>query len=136
VKVSTTHKPISTTVLISMTDVVFLLLLFLMIASNFVTQAGIPVRLPGSSSAVKQSGAIINIVYAGVNDISINNMHLSLAEFSRQLPGFRSGKEQTVRLFAGKGTTLQELISLMDIIRQTGFEKISIATIRQTQKRK
>jgi len=39
-KLRVSKQRISTTMLISMTDVIFLLLLFLLIASNFVSQTG------------------------------------------------------------------------------------------------
>ncbi|MDD4309636.1 MAG: biopolymer transporter ExbD, partial [Candidatus Cloacimonetes bacterium] len=38
-----------------MTDVIFLLLLFLLIASNFASQTGLPIKLPGSTTSVRQS---------------------------------------------------------------------------------
>ncbi len=62
-KMRVSKQRISTTMLISMTDVIFLLLLFLLIASNFVSQTGLPIKLPGSSTAVRQSYQTLLITY-------------------------------------------------------------------------
>lgn len=129
-KVETTHKRISTTVLISLTDVIFLLLIFLMLASNFITQSGINVRLPGSSSGVEQNLRTLEVVYNNRDDIVLNSIKMNLEQFQSDLPYYFKDKEQVVRLISDKGTSLQEVIGIMDIIRNTGFEKITIATIK------
>jgi len=127
-KVQTTKKKISETFLISMTDVVFLLLIFLMLTSNFVTQAGIKVRLPGSTSGTQQAGEIIHITYINPSQIILNDKMMDINQLRILLPGFFHSKEQTVRLYTDQNTVLQEVIGIMDIIRNTGFEKITIAT--------
>ena len=129
-KVETTHKRISTSVLISLTDVIFLLLIFLMLASNFITQSGINVKLPGSSSGIQQNLRTLEVVYNNRDDIVINNIKMNLEQFQTDLPFYFKDKEQVVRLISDKDTSLQEVISIMDILRNTGFEKITIATIK------
>ncbi len=129
-KVETKHKRISTSVLISLTDVIFLLLIFLMLASNFITQSGINVRLPGSSSGVQQNLRTLEVVYNNRDDIVINNIKMNLEQFQTDLPFYFKDKEQVVRLVSDKSTSLQEVIGIMDILRNTGFEKITIATIK------
>ncbi|MFB3844146.1 MAG: ExbD/TolR family protein [Candidatus Cloacimonadaceae bacterium] len=127
-KVETTKKKIASTYLTSMTDVIFLLLIFLMLASNFITQTGINVRLPGSSSGVQHNLKAIEVIYNKDHQIIINNILMDMEQFKSVLPTYFLNKDQVVRLVADKDASLQEVISLMDIIRNTGFEKITIAT--------
>jgi biopolymer transport protein ExbD len=127
-KVETTHKRISTSILISLTDVIFLLLIFLMLASNFITQSGINIRLPGSSSGVQQNLRTLEVVYNNRDDIVLNNIKMNLEQFQMDLPLYFKTNEQVVRLIADKSISLQEVIGIMDILRNTGFEKITIAT--------
>ena len=50
-KLEISKKKISSTVLISMTDVIFLLLIFLLIASNFAAQTGLRLNTPSAKTS-------------------------------------------------------------------------------------
>ena len=127
-KVNTSKRKISTTVLISMTDVIFLLLIFLLIASNFSSQTGIPVKLPGSSSASRQTHQVLNLVYRGGDTVDFNGRTLPISDLQATLkPEFKS-PDQVVRLSSQKTAELQNVIRVMDAIRSAGFEKIFVAT--------
>lgn len=127
-KITPNSKKISVTYLISLTDVIFLLLIFLMLASNFVTQTGITVKLPGSSSANQLSVKALEVIYSNTQDVRINGIRMNIEGFQKALPAHFQSKEQNVRLLAAKTTPLEEVIGVMDIIRNAGFEKITIAT--------
>lgn len=127
-KLSVASKNIITSVLISMTDVIFLLLLFLLIASNFTAQTGLPFRLPGSSSQKRQTMQILNLVYTGEGVISYRGETYDLRSLGPALKKDFRNSEQVVRLSAAKSTPLQDVISIMDIIRDAGYERIFVAT--------
>jgi len=129
-KVTTTHKRISATYLTSLTDVIFLLLIFIMVASNFVTQAGLNVQLPGSSSDIQQTLKSIEIVCKEKDKIILNNILMDFEQFKSILPLYYTDKEQVVRLICDKEIILQDVVTIMDIIRNSGFDKITIATIK------
>jgi len=132
-KVETTHKKISSTILISLTDVIFLLLIFLMLASNFLTQTGLNVRLPGSSSGIQHNLKSIEVVYNKNHEIILNSILMDVEQFKNILPTYFVSEEQVVRLMADKEVSLQDVIAVMDIIRNSGFEKITIATFKVNQ---
>lgn len=127
-KLSVASKKISTSVLISMTDVIFLLLLFLLIASNFTAQTGLSFRLPGSSSQQRQTMQILNMVYTGEGVISYRGETYDLRSLGPALKKDFRNSEQVVRLSAAKSTPLQDVISIMDTIRDAGYERIFVAT--------
>lgn len=111
-----------------MTDVIFLLLIFLLIASNFSSQTGIPVKLPGSSSATRQTHQVLNLVYAGGETVDFNGRTLPISELQLVLKPEYKSPDQVVRLSAQKTAELQNVIRVMDAIRLAGFEKIFVAT--------
>lgn len=129
-KIQTSKQKISSTMLISMTDVIFLLIIFLLIASNFTSQTGLPVKLPGSVSASRMTNLTIHIVYRDEQNILLDGKNYDLKGLELALEDLFETNEQVVRLSAEKTTDLQSLINVMDVIRLTGFEKIFVATER------
>ena len=127
-KIQLSKKKISTTLLISMTDVIFLLIIFLLIASNFASQTGLPVRLPGSVSSVRQTHQVVHIMFLDDENINFEGKIISIGELPLALRDSFVSAEQVVRLSADKEISLQTLISLMDTIRGAGYEKIFVAT--------
>lgn len=127
-KLSLSKKKISTTMLISMTDVIFLLIIFLLIASNFASQTGLPIRLPGSVSADRQTLETINITYFQDGTLYYNGKSISMEQLSSSLQSDFQDEQQVVRLSAEDDMALQRVIAVMDIIRQSGFERIFVAT--------
>ncbi len=127
-KLGISSKKISSTVLISMTDVIFLLLIFILVASNFTVQTGLPFKLPGSVSRQRHTEDILHIIYANDQDILFNEASYSLEDLGPALRDEFVHEAQVVRLSADEATPLQNIISVMDVIRGAGFERIFIAT--------
>ncbi len=114
--------------LISMSDVVFLLLIFLLIASNFASQTGLPIKLPGSSTAVRQSYQTMVITYYGDGRLFLSEQPLTMSELPQRLQQLYQSPEQVVRISTESNVPVQKLINLMDVIRAAGFERIFVAT--------
>lgn len=127
-KLKLSKQKISSTMLISMTDVIFLLLVFLLIASNFASQTGLPVRLPGSRSSERHTLQTISIKYFSNGQVFYNEMETTLSELQELLKLDYMDSTQVVRISAESDIPLQQVINLMDIIRSTGFERIFVAT--------
>lgn len=126
--IKTSKKKISTTILISMTDVIFLLIIFLLIASNFASQTGLPIRLPGSQSAVRQTHQVIQIAYASHEHILFMGKKTDMQSLQSLLAQHFESREQMVRVSADQQTPLQTVIEIMDLIRAAGYDRIFIAT--------
>jgi len=127
-KLRVSKQRISTTMLISMTDVIFLLLLFLLIDSNFVSQTGLPIKLPGSSTAVRQSYQTLLITYYNDGRLFFMDKPITLEELKTILGQQYQNPEQVVRIAIEKQVPVQKLINLMDIVRSVGYERIFVAT--------
>ncbi|HNW25006.1 MAG: biopolymer transporter ExbD [Candidatus Cloacimonas sp.] len=127
-KLRVSKQRISTTMLISMTDVIFLLLLFLLIGSNFVSQTGLPIKLPGSSTAVRQSSPTLLITFYGDGRLFFMDKPITMEELKTILGQKYQNPEQIVRIAIEKQVPVQKLINLMDIVRSVGYERIFVAT--------
>ena len=133
-KLRASKQRISSTMLISMTDVIFLLLLFLLIASNFASQTGLPVKLPGSTTSVRQTHQTLLITYFSDDQLYFMDKHITLGQLQVELKNKFENQEQVVRISAENTVELQKLIHLMDIVRSSGYERIFVATTEQENK--
>ncbi len=110
----------------SMTDVVFLLLIFFMLTSSFITPSGQPVNLPTSknSTIVLQK---VSVTITNKGKFFVNDKEVSLSRLKIVLRNEFAGKEGLVVLHCDKDVPVQDFISVADIA--TSLEaKVSIAT--------
>jgi biopolymer transport protein ExbD len=110
----------------SMTDIVFLLLIFFMLTATFVTPSGLPVNLPSSKSSTivlqKVSVTISSDLRYYVNDKLVNRNNLEMV-----LKNELAGKEGVVVLHVDKSVPTEHLVYVAGIA--TALEaKVSIAT--------
>lgn len=110
----------------SMTDVIFLLLIFFMLTSSFITPSGLPVNLPSSKTSTivlqKVSVTITNDLKYYINDQRINKRDLENA-IRREL----KGQEGTVTLHIDKSVPSEYLVEVAGIATSLNA-KVSVAT--------
>lgn len=111
----------------SMTDLIFLLLIFFMLTSSFVTPSGLPVNLPSSKPSTievqKVSVTITKDLRYAVNTKQVPRGALE-AELKKQL----SAPEGVVVLHIDKSVPTEELVYVAGIA--TGLKaRVSIATV-------
>lgn len=110
----------------SMTDIIFLLLIFFMLTASFVTPSGLPVNLPSS----KSSKIVIQKVSVTITkDLKyfINEKESSKDNLEVMLRDAIGDKEGLVVLHCDKDVPVEELVNIAGIA--TSLEaKITIAT--------
>jgi biopolymer transport protein ExbD len=111
----------------SMTDLIFLLLIFFMLTSSFVTPSGLPVNLPSSKPSTievqKVSVTITKDLRFAVNDKQVSRGALE-AELKKHL----ATPEGVVVLHIDKSVPTEELVYVAGIA--TGLKaRVSIATV-------
>ncbi|MCF7858349.1 MAG: biopolymer transporter ExbD [Candidatus Cloacimonetes bacterium] len=127
--IKTRKKRISTIGLISFTDVIFLLLIFLLISSNFITHSGIKVALPGSNSQQNEFNKNISLTLTKNNEIYINNDNVSWDELPEVLNRkLIEDPEQVVVVRADETVELKNVVKLLDIAKLSGTNRFFIAT--------
>ncbi len=110
----------------SMTDVVFLLLIFFMLTASFITPSGLPVNLPKS----KNSNIVIQKVSVTITrDLKyyVDDKPIKLGQLEGVLRNAFEGKEGVVVLHCDKDVPVEELVAVASVA--TGLEaRVSIAT--------
>ncbi|MDA3814697.1 MAG: biopolymer transporter ExbD [Candidatus Cloacimonetes bacterium] len=132
--IKTKKKRISSIGLIAFTDVIFLLLIFLLISSNFITHSGIKVDLPGSNSQQNEFNKNISLTLTKNNEVFINNEIVGWEE----LPAVLNRKliedpEQVVVVRADETVELKNVVKLLDIAKLSGTNRFFIATEIQVE---
>jgi len=108
-------------------DMVFLLLIFFMLTSNFVMQPGIKVNLPRAVTSEIVKYENIEIVLSGENVTYLNGKVVTQSE----LKGFlkqAAKKEQAILIKADKHASLGRVVEIWDMCRDLGVSQINIAT--------
>jgi biopolymer transport protein ExbD len=114
----------------SMTDIIFLLLIFFMLTSNFVTPSGLPVNLPSSKSSPivmqKVSVTITPDLQYFINDkpTSFENIE---PELRTLLAGTAQG-EGVVVLHVDKSVPVEHLVKVAGIATELKA-KVTLATL-------
>lgn len=111
----------------SMTDIIFLLLVFFMVSSSFIQTQGIAVNKPESSTATEEKIVVT---------ISIDQYHRyfyeqevsSLKDIEERLVrDKKNNRELSISVNADKNASINQLVKLMDIARKHKI-KLVLAT--------
>ena len=129
-KVSVKKKAITTTALISMTDVVFLLLIFLLISSNFITYTGINIDVPTSENAYADMQTHISLAINDkeeifINDVKVERVHL----ISTLRAEVEKSPEAVVMIQADQNLALNKVVDLIDSAKTAGANRFFIAAL-------
>ena len=120
------HKVQATFSMSSMTDIIFLLLIFFMLTASFVTPSGLPVSLSSSKSSTivmqKVSVTITKDLRYYVNDQRTN-----IRRLPDDLQAALNGQEGLVVLHVDKSVPTEHLINVASIATSLKA-KVSVAT--------
>ncbi|MDR2337312.1 MAG: biopolymer transporter ExbD [Deltaproteobacteria bacterium] len=114
-------------------DVVFLLLLFFSVTSSFIDLQGLKLDLPQTESQNtiemnKKSVLVISVTKDG--SIFFNKSPINLAELKKQLTRqLNTDPQQAILLQAERSSTTQQLVSVMEVINQSGGSNVSLQTV-------
>ncbi|MDX5436644.1 MAG: biopolymer transporter ExbD [Pontibacter sp.] len=112
----------------SMTDIIFLLLVFFMLTSNFVTPSGLPVSLPSSktSDIVMQK---ISITISEDLQYYLNEKPIAPESIESELSALLQGTEQgAVVLHVDKSVPVEHLAKVAGIAKDLGAS-VTLATV-------
>lgn len=110
----------------SMTDIIFLLLIFFMLTSSFITPSGLPVNLPSSetSDIVMQE---VTVTITKDFKFSVNDKVVPREQIKAELTSLLTGKKGQVVLHIDKEVPVEYLVEIGGIA--AGLEaNVSIAT--------
>lgn len=108
-------------------DVVFLLLIFFMLTSNFIFQPGIKINLPKAvtSEVIEEKNLVITV--SAEDLIYLNNRLVTLKQLKSHLEE-TARDDRPLLIKADRKASLGKVVQIWDMCRETGLTQINIAT--------
>jgi biopolymer transport protein ExbD len=114
-------------------DVVFLLLIFFLLTSNFITPEAIELSLPTSGTAAPSRTLPVVVSLDRNDELRVGEREVTLQELEAVLSQSLSNRQRkAVTLKADSTAELQRLLLVMDRIRAAGAVELSLATRPQS----
>lgn len=132
-KFERTKKPLSVFSLSSLTDIVFLLLIFFLLTSQFVVQTGVKVKLPASKMNEQSipTQMIVSLteeekVYVGSEEVDINSLSVKLDELKKNI-----ADEEHLIIRADKSVNIDLVIKVIDAAKSVNVNSFTIETEKE-----
>jgi biopolymer transport protein ExbD len=104
-----------------MIDVVFLLLVFFMLAARFGTDFALPLQTAGSGAAYSGPPRLVGV---DVNAVTLNGVAVS--DLPAALAPLMSAPDDAVLLRARGDATVQDLVRTLDELRAAGLTRLIV----------
>jgi biopolymer transport protein ExbD len=118
--------------IVPMIDIMmFLLVFFVMIVLRMIPESGVTLSLPGASTAQELPHTEVVIIIDKQGQLHVKDQVLTADQMASYLQGVKATHDTDVILAGDKGTQLQQVMSVMDIVRKAGITNIGIATQNQ-----
>ncbi len=109
-------------------DMVFILLIFFVITTNFTRQTGVDVNKPKAQSAASQGQKTIMVGITKEGTIHIHGRQVSSDGLIRVLTREVAKRpDATVVIVGDRGATLGRSVEVMDLASRAGVTKVSVA---------
>ena len=110
-------------------DMVFLLLIFFLLTSSFIIDRGIKINLPKALSSETAPDKRITVAIDSAGTVFVDQKPVLIESLQDKLKKAYTEKEtKTVYLKADKQNRVDILVHVMDIIKQSGSEKMNLIT--------
>ncbi len=135
-KLRSTRKIHARVPLTPLIDMVFLLLIFFLLTTRFITEEGISVKLPQADSTTPQIQREITVCVSKDGRIFIGKKEYTLVELYDKLKELiGSDKDKLVVVKADKEVILDKAVKVMDIAKTAGAARLCIATEKESEYR-
>lgn len=133
-KIKTHREPMTSFNTISLTDIIFLLLVFFLLSSTFVLQPGIKVQLPTTTHTDISSEKSIVISLTKDGTIYLNDELINRVELGARLRQMvLNVGNPIIALRSDKASTIENLIEVMDIAKSAGGDRFMLVTSPKEQ---
>ncbi len=117
--------------IVPMIDIMFFLLVFFMVSTVYMVQLHtIPVNLPKASSAVRQEKPnLISITVMDDGAVLYEKDTIPILEMKERIQNSLQGDPEVIFVLRGdKKATYDTVVAALDVLKNAGAHKISIAT--------
>ncbi|NKB67436.1 MAG: hypothetical protein GKR89_10275 [Candidatus Latescibacteria bacterium] len=109
-------------------DCVFMLLIFFMVTTVFITSKGLNVDMPKASSAESQPGKDINLIVEEDGVLELNGEVVTIEVLPEELARLKEQLETENMILQAHPTTVHStIVDIVDIAREQGLEGIAFA---------
>lgn len=119
-------KEFSSINVIPLVDIMLVLLTIVLMTATFVVQGSIPVNLPKASQKHEESLKSLELVLTKEGQLFFQGRQVSLVELESLLDELNPDTRLVIS--GDREASLQSLISLLDLLKRKGFEKVAIRT--------
>lgn len=118
--------------LTSLIDIVFLLLIYFLLTTNFMVDEGIKIKLPTASATSPQTQKEITIVVDKKGRAFLENHEVPLNELFATLKERLKGMEDgLVVIKADRAVILNKAVQVMDVAKAAGAGRLVLATEKE-----
>ena len=118
--------------LTSLIDIVFLLLIYFLLTTNFITDQGIDIKLPDAKAAKPQTQQEITVAVDAGGRVYLKETQVSLSELAEALRSMISGSEERLVIVkADRAVILDKAVAVMDVAKAAGASRLCLATERE-----
>ena len=115
--------------LTSLIDIVFLLLIYFLLTTNFIVEEGIKVKLPNARASSSQTEKEITIVVDKTGRPFLGDREIPLNELFGELKLRLQGREDSlVVIKADRSVVLNKAVRVMDVAKAAGAGRLALAT--------
>jgi biopolymer transport protein ExbD len=109
-------------------DVIFLLVIFFAVSTTFLETAGLKLELPTSSSTAEREPRELTVLLSAEGALSFEGDTLEHDELQQRLrAALEDSERKIVVLRADTNTPHGEVVRVMDLIRESGAEGLTVA---------
>ena len=112
-----------------MIDMVFLLLVYFLLTTNFIEEEGIGVRLPSAASRAAHDPHEIAVVLTRDGDAFLAGERVPLEALAGRFRQLISGDDTTVVVRGDREAALQSCVTVMEAAKTAGAARIVVATV-------
>ena len=116
--------------IVPLINVVFLLLIFFMLTSNFISQSGIRVNLPKAvtSEAIQENSLVVVVTDSSLT--YLNERAMDSKELNARLR-IAAKEKKPVLIKADRRASMGKIVEVWDMCRNAGISQINIATTQE-----
>jgi biopolymer transport protein ExbD len=109
-------------------DMVFILLIFFIVTTTFVKEAGVEVQKPESATAVRFEDDLILLAITPAGEVWYDHANIGVAGVRSTVAALLLAKERPVVIQADRNVTTDLLVRVMDQAKLAGARSLSLST--------
>ena len=118
--------------LVSLIDIVFLLLIYFLLTTNFLVDEGIKIKLPQAKASAPQIEKAITVYINREGKAFLGNQEVSLASlFDRLKEMIGNEVDRLVVVKADRAVILNKAVKVMDVAKAAGAGRLCLATEKE-----